>query len=263
MIIIDRLIGKYHRLVAYGFCKRVIKISSSHPLISFTFDDAPKTAFKIGGSILLQNGATGTFYVALGLLGMRTEVGDIASIDDLIECFQNGHELGCHTYNHLNTLKTTTEIFLQSVWKNRQELKKNIPNANFKTFSYPISVPRYSMKHRLEKYFLCCRGGGQTVNKGSADLNLLKAYFIDKRNNFDFEAVREIIDYNTVQNGWLIFATHDLTDDHSPYGCTPQFFQRVVEYAAQSGSLILTVRHACERILESKLKSAPSITRPA
>jgi hypothetical protein len=145
------------------------------------------------------------------------------------------------------------------VEKNRRELQKYLPGAVFKTFSYPISVPRFSMKHRLEKYFLCCRGGGQTINKGSADLNLLKAYFIDKRNNFDFEAVRKIIDYNTVQNGWLIFATHDVTDHPSPYGCTPQFFQRVVEYAAQSGSLILSVRNACERILESKLKSAPSV----
>jgi peptidoglycan/xylan/chitin deacetylase (PgdA/CDA1 family) len=258
-ILISRIIGKAQRLLAYNIYRRAVPLVGDKPVISFTFDDAPQTAFHVGGAILKQQGCNATFFVALGLLGHRTEVGDIASFDDLKIAAKVGHELGCHTYNHLNTWKTNTETFMQSVEKNNRELGKYMPGTDFKTFSYPISVPRFSMKHRLEKYFLCCRGGGQTINKGSADLNLLKAYFIDKRNNFDFEAVRKIIDYNTVQNGWLIFATHDVTDHPSPYGCTPQFFQKVVEYASQSGSLILTVRHACERILESKLKSAPSV----
>jgi peptidoglycan/xylan/chitin deacetylase (PgdA/CDA1 family) len=258
-IFISRIFGKTKRFLAYNIYRQAVPIKTEKPFISFTFDDAPKTAVHVGGNILNQHGFNATLFVALGLLGRRTEVGEICSSDDLTNASMAGHELGCHTYNHLNTWKTNTETFVQSVEKNRRELQKYLPGAVFKTFSYPISVPRFSMKHRLEKYFLCCRGGGQTINKGSADLNLLKAYFIDKRNNFDFEAVRKIIDYNTVQNGWLIFATHDVTDNPSPYGCTPQFFQRVVEYAAQSGSLILSVRNASERILESKLKSAPSV----
>jgi hypothetical protein len=142
---------------------------------------------------------------------------------------------------------------MESVVRNRQELKKYIPGAEFKTFSYPISVPRISIKYRLEKYFLCCRGGGQTTNIGSADLNLLKSYFIDKRNNTDFDALRRIIDYNTANRGWLIITTHDVAESPSPFGCKPSFFERVTEYAARSGSMVITVKDACETICSSKV----------
>ena len=253
-IIFSRMIGKYHRLLAYNFYKRTVIINTEKPILSFTFDDAPKTAFDSGGNILKQHGAKATFFVALGLLGIRTEVGLIASSDDLLKAFEAGHELGCHTFNHLNTWNTKTDLFMESVANNRRELSKYLPGAEFKTFSYQISVPRLRIKFRLEKYFLCCRGGGQAANIGSADLNLLKAYFIDKRNNLDFGQIKGIIDYNASRRGWLIFATHDVADNPSPFGCTPKFFEKVAEYAARSGSLLLSVREACEKIQSLKIR---------
>ena len=248
MNILSRIIGKYHRLLAYSFYKRTVRLNVNKPIISFTFDDAPKTAFDIGGKLLYKHGAKATFFVALGLLGKCTEVGTIASHDDLLFAAGNGHELGCHTFNHLNTWNTTTELFMESVAKNGRELGKYFPGKEFKTFSYPISVPRISIKNKLEKYFLCCRGGGQASNIESADLNLLKAYFIDKRNNHDLNEIKRVIDYNSLKKGWLIFATHDVADDPSPFGCTPKFFDLVAAHAANSGSLLLTVKEACEEI---------------
>ena len=57
-----------------------------------------------------------------------------------------------------------------------------------------------------------------------------------------------MIDRNSLSRGWLIFATHDVTDNPSPYGCTPTFFQGVVDYAAKSGAMLLTVGEACEKL---------------
>jgi peptidoglycan/xylan/chitin deacetylase (PgdA/CDA1 family) len=247
--LLSRIPGKYRRTLAYRFCRRMAAIKTSVPIISFTFDDAPKTAFTLGGDILRAYGARATFFVSLGLLGSQTEVGTIASPDDLLHAVKEGNELGCHTYDHLDTWQTNTEEFIESVVKNREALDRILPGKCFKTFAYPISEPRPAVKCRLEKYFICCRGGGQTPNVGVADLNLLKAYFLDRRNKIDTNAVKKVIDYNSSCRGWLIFATHDVTDNPSPYGCTPNLFTEVVEHAVRSGALLLPVRQACEKVL--------------
>ena len=250
--ILSKVVSKYRRLVAYRLNRRMVSIETQVPLISFTFDDAPITAFHTGGNILHSYGARATYFVSLGLLGATTEVGTIASIDDLLRAVNEGHELGCHTFDHLYTWQTNPKKFIESITRNKLVLESIIPGICFKTFAYPIGVPRPSGKSQLEKHFLCCRGGGQIPNVGFADLNLLKAYFIDKRNNVDIESIKKIIDHSISSSGWLIFATHDVTEKPSPYGCTPHFFTEVVKYAAQSGAVILPVIDALERLQLAK-----------
>lgn len=246
--LLSRITGKYHRTLAERFCQRIVAIKTSVPIISFTFDDAPRTAFTTGGDILRSFSARATFFVSLGLLGSETEVGSIGSRDDLLHAMEEGDELGCHTFDHWDTWQTTPEKFMESVVRNKQALDRIFPGKCFKTFAYPISEPRPAVKCRLEKYFICCRGGGQVPNVGMADLNLLKAFFLDRRNKIDIHLVRKLIDYNTSCRGWLIFATHDVTESPSPYGCTPKLFGEVVEYAARSGALLLPVGKGCEKL---------------
>lgn len=245
---LSRLTGKYRRTVADRFCRRMASIKISVPIISFTFDDAPKTAFVTAGDILKSYDTRATFFVSLGLLGGQTEVGTIASSDDLIQAIKERHELGCHTFDHLDTWRTPRQEFVKSIVANKQALDRILPGTVFRTFAYPKSEPRPAVKSRLEKYFVCCRGGGQTANVGVVDLNLLKACFLDKRTKVDINFVKRLIDYNTSSKGWLIFATHDVTDNPSPYGCTPEFFKEVVEYAARSGALLLPIGEACEKL---------------
>lgn len=247
-----RVVSKYRRTVSRYLHCRTVELKTTQPIISFSFDDAPRTAFANGGNILRTYGARATYFVSLGLLGLRTEVGTIALAEDLLLAAGEGNEIGCHTFDHLYTWQTTQERFVESVVRNKQALRKILPGTHFRTFAYPIGVPKPSVKLQLEKHFVCCRGGGQTSNIGSTDLNLLKAYFLDKRNNKDINLIKKIIDYNTSYIGWLIFATHDVTDDPSPYGCTPKFFSDVVDYAARSGSLLLPVVDAVERLQLAK-----------
>ena len=164
--LLARITGKYHRTMANRFCQRIIAIKTSVPIISFTFDDAPRTAFKTGGDILRAHGGRATFFVSLGLLGSETVVGTIASPDDLSRAVKSGNELGCHTFNHLDAWQTPTEKFMESVVENKQALDRILPGAIFRTFAYPKSGAKLSIKSYLEKYFICCRGGGQTPNVG-------------------------------------------------------------------------------------------------
>jgi hypothetical protein len=85
------------------------------------------------------------------------------------------------------------------------------------------------------------------LNADTADLNQLCAYFLEKADG-KFELVKALIERNAEARGWLIFATHDVAPDASPYGCTPEFFKNVVQYAVDSGAQVLPVVKALKVI---------------
>jgi peptidoglycan/xylan/chitin deacetylase (PgdA/CDA1 family) len=240
-----RAFNWYKRHAAKPVFQRRVDVRPSAPIISFTFDDFPKTALQYAAAILNEHRVKGTFYVSLGLLDKDSPSGPICTKEDVVETFAQGHELGCHTFSHCHSWDTGARQFEMSLRKNREALAEIIPGASFRSFSYPIALPRPSVKRTCAEYFTSCRGGGQTFNAGSTDLNQLSAFFLEKVNG-DFEAVREIIDEDKRAKGWLIFATHDVTDRPSQYGCTPEFFGKVVEYAVASGARILPVDEAVD-----------------
>jgi peptidoglycan/xylan/chitin deacetylase (PgdA/CDA1 family) len=250
--LIARAAGKARRFLADNFCQRMVSITTPVPIISFTFDDAPQSALYMGREILKAYGARATYFISLGLLGAETEVGKIASADDLARVVHDGGELGCHTFDHLDAWHTTSEAFVASVGRNREALQRILPGATFTSFAYPKSGANLSVKSRLGKTFGCCRGGGQAANVDCADLNLLKACFLDRRTGAGPEFIRTLVDYNARRRGWLIFVTHDVVADPSPCGCSPEFFERVVRYASQSDSLLLPVGEACTKLVSGK-----------
>jgi peptidoglycan/xylan/chitin deacetylase (PgdA/CDA1 family) len=222
-----------------------VAIHPKRPLISFTFDDFPRSALLTGGSILRQFGLAGTYYVSLGLAGKQTATGEMFLPEDLRAVLEHGHELGCHTFSHCHSWQTDSQSFEKSVIENQTALNILFPGAGFKTFSYPISPPRPLTKARIANRFMGCREGGQTFNTGSADLNQLSAYFLEKSRD-NLPAVKEVIDFGRKAHGWLIFATHDVCENPTPYGCVPEFFKAVVKYAVDSGAEIVPVVKALE-----------------
>lgn len=222
---------------------------NAEPLISFTFDDFPISALRGGGEILEKRNVRGTFYASMGLMGRMAPAGRMFGHEELKQVLSRGHELGCHTYDHNDAWSTPHNNLLRSIEKNQKAVERLFPGTKLRSFSYPISYPRPRAKREVGLRFESCRGGGQTGQSGSADLNLLKAFFLEKRRD-DPAAVRRMIDWNTKQRGWLIFATHDVSPRPSPYGCTPSFFRDIVEYAVASGAYVLPVCEALGRLTE-------------
>jgi peptidoglycan/xylan/chitin deacetylase (PgdA/CDA1 family) len=246
--LIERVVTKGRRILADRSSRHMVSVGTSDPIVSFTFDDAPITAFETGGTILGQIGARATYYVSLGLLDTETEVGPIASAADLARAVEDGHELGCHTFDHLDAWHVTSADYVASVHRNREALRRILPDAAFATFAYPKSGATATVKSALRDVFVSCRGGGQVANLGTTDLKLLKACFLDRRTGIDMAFIRSLVDANTAARGWLIFATHDVTTNPSPYGCTPEFLQDVAQYVSRSGALLLPVSEACSRL---------------
>jgi peptidoglycan/xylan/chitin deacetylase (PgdA/CDA1 family) len=239
--------GKYQRAIARYLCKRSFEVRLRTPIISFTFDDFPRSALLAGGRILQSFGLAGTYYASLGLMGKQGPTGEMFLTEDLQAAVEQGHELGCHTFGHCHAWDTSPAAFERAINENCRALNNVVPGASFKTLSYPIGVPRARTKYLTSKYFECSRGGGQTFNVGTVDLNYLSAYFLEKTLH-DPQRIKEIIDANREANGWLIFATHDVCEHPSRYGCGPSLFGDIVEYSIKSGAQVLPVYHAYELV---------------
>lgn len=239
--------GKYQRITAHYLSQRPFAIKSQIPIVSFTFDDFPRSALLTGGVILQSFGLAGTYYASLGLIGTQSDTGAMFLLEDLKALTAQGHELGCHTFNHCHAWNTSPRLFEESVIENRRVLSTLMPATFFKTLSYPVSVPRGRTKRRVSEYFACCRGGGQTFNAGKADLNYLSAFFLEQARD-NPAAIKHVIEQNSKAKGWLIFATHDISEQPTQWGCTPDFFEDVVQHSVHSGARILPVFQAYEAL---------------
>jgi peptidoglycan/xylan/chitin deacetylase (PgdA/CDA1 family) len=235
------------RRLAKWLGRRPFTVPSGTPLVSFTFDDFPKSALSIAGPILEQAGARGTYYASLGLMRQTTATGEIFEAGDLARLLERGHELGCHTFDHCPAWDTQPRAFEASVLRNAEAVRQLAPRAELRTHSYPINSPRPGSKRRLARRFDCIRGGGQTFNIGTVDLNYLSAFFLEQSRDHP-ELIRQTIEANRNAGGWLIFATHDVCEQPTRFGCTPALFEQTVRWAAESGARILPVARAWETI---------------
>lgn len=243
MTLLQKARGRYRRYIASLLFKRPFCIATETPLISFSFDDFPRSALLTGGAILKEFGLRGTYYVSLGLMGKREPTGTMYLAEDIALLYESRHELGCHTFHHSDAWNTKPEVFEEGIIKNRIALQELVPMARFRTLSYPINVPRALTKRRASNHFVCCRAGGQTFNVGSTDLSYLSAFFLEKSRDTPW-VVKDLIEENRRERGWLIFATHDITANPTPFGCTPTFFREIVRCAVDSGAHILPVAAA-------------------
>jgi peptidoglycan/xylan/chitin deacetylase (PgdA/CDA1 family) len=241
-----KVIGDTRRQFLSAVARREARLTSERPLISFTFDDFPKTALFTGGAILAEQGLSGTYYAAPGLMGTSTEVGPIFEQSDLAYLFQAGHELASHTYSHISSRTTSLSTYYQDVCNGARELGRYLENPERLNFSYPFGDVTIEAKRKVGPAMQSCRGIFPGLDGPIVDLNLLHAnslYGGDER----FTAAESLIFQNARQKSWLIFYTHDVQENPSPYGCTPRVFERLVHCAIESGAEILTVAAALRK----------------
>jgi hypothetical protein len=255
---LHRVRTKLRRMFAVRVARRELRLCAPYPLVSFTFDDAPRSAFCAGTRILEAQGIRGTFYLSLGLMGTNSELGPIGNADDVRQAAQAGHELGCHTYAHLDAWSTPVREYVESVERNRQCLATMLPGYRFTSFAYPKNGATLSAKRAIASRFDSCRGGGQAGNSGVADLNHLQACFIDRRAGMDMSRLQNLIDFNSRRRGWLIFAAHDISDDAGDFSCSPARLETLVRACLDSGAQVLPVSAALARLRATSMSESAS-----
>ena len=241
------VIGDARRQFLSSVARREARMTSERPLISFTFDDFPKTALFTAGAMLESLGISATFYAAAGLMGSTTEVGAIFDEGDLRTLIEHGHELASHTYSHISAKNTKLSAYYEDVKKGEQALARYTANCQRMNFSYPFGAVTVEAKKKVGPAVRSCRGIFPGLDGSFVDLNLLHAnslYGGTER----LSAVQSLIEENARRNTWLIFYTHDVQEKPSPYGCTPGLFECVVRCAMESGAEIVTIEKALDRI---------------
>lgn len=214
--------------------------TSGMPVVSFTFDDFPRSAYTVGGAVLEQFGARGTYYAAVGLMNTESELGPQFGPDDLNSLVGKGHELATHTFSHISCRFVSSSIFRADVEKGRRAIEE-IAGVRSGNFAYPFGDVTVLTKRSLSHGLMSARSIFPGLNGPEFDLNLLRANCLYGDVNQSVPA-EELILHNVRQKGWLIFYTHDIRPEPSPYGCTPALFESVVSFAVRSGCRILTVK---------------------
>ena len=244
------------RLWASLTLKEAIELNMDRTIVSFTFDDAPSSAFIHGGPILNAYGYAGTFYLALSFLTSikNNNRDDFFTLSDLDRAICQHHEFGCHTYGHLDYARTSFQSACLDLDANYSALKKINTNLLFENFSYPFGAQNRKIKKHLINRFRSARGIGHGINQGKIDLFNLKAIKLYE-GKYPLSTIFETIDDAINHGGWLIFYTHDVKDDFSDVGCSPTYFEAIVKKCSEWGAEVLKINSALDTILKSELKA--------
>lgn len=259
--LVTRARQRLHRTAARTLVRRVCRMSNPEPLVTFSFDDFPATAWNVGAPLLADHGMAATYFLAFGLLGQDSPSGRIVAPAELEGFRGTEHELGCHTHSHRHAFTTPAHDYAADLAVNATALQSWQPGARFLSHSYPISFPALAVKRACARRFLGCRGGGQTFNAGQVDLNQISAVFLEQCAG-NLATITELLEANRRACGWLVFATHDIADRPSRFGVTPKFFASVLQAVAHSSCRVLTFAAALQRIGAASALPGPG-TQPA
>jgi peptidoglycan/xylan/chitin deacetylase (PgdA/CDA1 family) len=238
---------RVQRILAGHLARRLASRDAPSPMISFTFDDFPRSALHAGGKQLTEHGLKGTYYASLGLMGQTTELGPMFTRDDLVELLATGHELACHTLGHTSCLAADTAGFLDSCRENRRQAGVLLQGYQLRNMSFPYGHVGLMTKRALRSAYETCRSTEPGINLDPVDLSFLRANPMYSRN--EVTTLKRLMDANCRANGWLVLYTHDVAERPSPYGCTPQLLEQVLRHAAESGAEVLPICQAVSRFL--------------
>jgi peptidoglycan/xylan/chitin deacetylase (PgdA/CDA1 family) len=228
------------RAALCSVARRNATLPCDGPVVTFSFDDFPRTALTVGGGILKHAGACGTYYASLGLMNSVNELGPHFARNDLDSLLQAGHELGNHTFSHVSARSTSLILYRDEVLRGHRALADFLGPAVSSNFSYPFGDLTPSVKKSVGPKTQSSRGIFGGLNGPVIDLNLLAANSLYGGIE-QLATAKALLDKNAQRKSWLIFYTHDVQPHPSPWGCTPSLFERVVRAALDSGARISTV----------------------
>jgi peptidoglycan/xylan/chitin deacetylase (PgdA/CDA1 family) len=201
-------------------------------MVSFTFDDAPVSAATTGADMIEEYGARGTFYVAGGLADTWSGNWTAIGADHIAGLHRRGHEIACHTFSHARTTDLTAAAMAAEIESNRRYLLAVDSSIRIENFAYPYGTGSVSRKGQLGKVFRSSRGILPGINSGVVDLQYLRATPLIER-QIGPDGIDRALDEAVDKNGWLIFYSHDVEAEPSPYGCSPSLLRHALEAASR------------------------------
>lgn len=232
--------------LARHFCAAPHRLPAGNPMVSFTFDDIPDSAASVGAPMLEQYGGRGTFYISGALVGQWSGHWTGASASGILDLHRSGHEIACHTFSHKRTGELDAAAMETEIETNRRYFHVLDPSIKLENFAYPYGLGSVFRKAQLKGAFRSSRAILPGVNRGTVDLQFLRASPLVGQ-HIDREGIERAFDEAAATGGWLIFYSHDVVETPSPYGCTPLLLRQALEAASRRKIPIVSVAEALRR----------------
>ena len=247
------LYGKLRRRLARMMVTKPARLEGlARPLLTISFDDAPTSAANIGARVLDQHNARGTWFISAGLMGKACHLGAYTRVDEVKALAAAGHEIGCHTYSHLDCGKASAGDIARGLDQNQQSLKLMGIRPS-QTFAYPYGDVSPWAKAVVNHRYLASRALHHGLIHTGTDLNQAPAVGIEGEHGE--QTALMWLRKAAETPAWLVLYTHDVRDNPSSWGCTPDVFARLVGEAAGMGFDIVTFEDGARRALGMPAKS--------
>jgi len=241
------LLHRVNNVLTRNIPVKLIRSRLERPVASITFDDFPQSAWSVGGPILERHGARATYYAAGRFCGRSEDGIDYYTSKDLTAIQGAGHEIGCHTFSHQYGTGVSSKALDEDVARNQTFVASLLGDYRLSSFAYPYGDVSPRTKRLFSSRFATSRGIRRGVNAGLVDLAQLKAIGLEHQ-AWNPAAVEAAVTQAARSNGWIIFFTHDVSDDPSPFGATPEMLDHALSTVRKAGIDILPIKHALARV---------------
>jgi peptidoglycan/xylan/chitin deacetylase (PgdA/CDA1 family) len=219
----------------------------SRGVLSVSFDDFPKTAWTVGGTILRQHEAQGTYFVSGSHCGQWFDGQQQYDDRDLQELHEAGHEVGSHLYEHLSVLRLSRAKLHELIVRNDDFVRERLKDVHMTSFAYPYGDASLTAKRICARSFAVCRGIFGTTNGDRVELAQLSAVGLERR-SVDTTDWSRLIHETAARKSWLVVFTHDVDENASPFGCRPKELDRLLLLARSAGIDIMPIKSALAQV---------------
>ncbi|MEM9054195.1 MAG: polysaccharide deacetylase family protein [Pseudomonadota bacterium] len=216
-------------------------------IVSFTFDDFPKSAAQYGMDILGQYDVSGTYYTCTGMQGHTNVMGEMYDEEDLESLIKAGHEIGSHTHSHLDCARVPYATVREEIETNQNALAESQARVLARHFAWPYGETTVRNKTGLDDLIVTARGILPGINGKGSDLMQLTSFELTP-DQWTTDRAAKAIETSARRGGWTIVFTHDVREACSPFGTTPKALRELVRLARDADVDILPMAGAYTQI---------------
>jgi peptidoglycan/xylan/chitin deacetylase (PgdA/CDA1 family) len=217
------------------------------PIVSFTFDDFPKSAGDTGADIVEGIGGRACFYACSSMAGIQTVSGEMFDSQDIAALTRAGHEIGGHTRSHLDCARAGLEDVLSDISGGIEDLRAMGLRDPVRQFAYPFGETGYGLKRALADRFDGARGILGGLNGPGNDRVQLRAVELDGDED-SLPRALSLLEEAMRRPAWMIVFTHDVRAKPGPWGVQPAILRKLAHAVRDAGAAVLTPSQAIDEI---------------
>ncbi|CAA6807631.1 MAG: Protease 1 [uncultured Sulfurovum sp.] len=220
---------------------KILHPSNNEAGLVLTFDDHDVSGWYSMRNVFLEHGIRATFFVDQFHTLSDDEITKLKTLES------DGHEIGCHTYDHKGIGRDyNNDVNLIDDYLNEQIIPayENMKNRGFNptSLAYPYGEHESSFDSAVRRYFPYLRTTASDNNRQLYQLNeifhtkgknynILAGDGVDNDYGNELEEIEEAL-IKAKRNGEVItFYAHQIDDNpNNPYAISPKKLQTIAEY---------------------------------